>query len=755
MIASNLRLAALLPAVWCASVQAAGDEGIALRLERALSETVAAQSDGRPAYGFGARVEGRTEREVTLRGNAEIRKGGTVVRAERLTYYAQDDELVGVGQVRVTRQGNVFTGPELRLKIDANEGVFTAPSYLLPLYRGSGKAAELEFLGPERLALRDATFTTCRPEDPDWHLRARSIEIDQGKHEGVGRSAELYFKDRKIVGLPRFGFPLGDERRSGFLAPGFAFTTRTGPEFVVPYYWNIAPNRDLTLYPRFMQRRGLQLGGHFRDLEPTSVSDVRFELTPVDSLTNTSRSFWSVNHAYTDIAGWGGVLNMRGVSDDNYFVDFSRSILASADRVLPREVSAVRGFGDWTVMMRATTYQNILDARLAPPYERVPQLNALWSRRDVGGFDAESMFDATRFRRPLLDTAEGARLVAFPKLSYPILRPGWFFVPKLGLHMSSYSLDTNGAYPTTLNRTVPILSVDSGLVFERSTRVLGREVTQTLEPRLFYARSPYRDQSAFPVFDTAVADFSFAQLFSDNTFVGNDRVADVNQLTTAVVSRLIEPATGAESLRLAFGQRQYFSDQRVAIPGSAPRTDKRSDLLFAASASLDRANSLDAGLQYSMRDSLIPRLNLMWRHLPGDGRILNAGVRYLRNELGQLDASARWPLAAQWTALGRMNYSWLTERVDPATGSLVDAKPGIIEGVLGVEYLQDCWVSRFVMHRFVTAAGRSTSALFLQVELTGLGRVGSDPFDILRRNIPGYRLPTDRPAQPSRFFGYE
>lgn len=749
------RLTVLLTAVWCASVQAAGGEGVGLRLERALSESVAADGGERPVYGFGLRIDGRTEREVTLQGEAEVRKAGTVVRADRMTYYPQDDELVAVGAVRVTRQGNVFTGPELRLRLDANEGVFSSPSYALPLYRGRGRAAELEFLGPERMALRDATYTTCRPDDPDWFMRAASIEIDEAKHEGTGKSAELYFKDRKLLGLPRFGFPLGDERRSGFLAPGFAVTTRSGPEVVVPYYWNIAPNRDLTLYPRLMARRGLQIGGHFRDLEPTSASDVRFEYTPQDTLANTSRRLWSVNHTFTDLLGWGGAVKMRGVSDDNYFVDFSRSILSSAERVLPREVVAVRGFGEWTVLMRTSSYQNILDARLAPPYERLPQLNATWARREMGGFDAEAMFDATWFRRPLVASPEGARLVAFPKISYPIVRPGWFVIPKLGVHLSSYSLDSNGGLPTSLNRTVPTFSLDSGLVFERPARLLGRDVTQTLEPRLFYSRTPYRDQTAFPVFDTAAADFSFTQLFSENTFIGNDRIADVNQLTTAAVSRIIDPSTGAESLRLAFGQRQYFSDQRVAIPGTAARTDKRSDLLFAASAALDRFNSVDAGLQYSVRDSAIPRLNLMWRYLPGDGRILNAGVRYLRSELGQVDASWRWPMSPQWMALGRVNYSWLKERVDPSTGALVAARPGIIEGVLGLEYMQDCWVSRFVMHRFVTAAGRSTTALFVQLELTGLGRLGSDPFDILRRNIPGYRLPNDRPDQPSRFFGYE
>lgn len=755
MTPSHHRFIALLIAVWCVSAEAAGGGVMAMRLERSLNENLAEQGDARPTYGSGQRIEGRTDREVTLRGDAELRKAGTVVRAERLTYLPEDDELVAVGAVRVVRQGNVFTGPELRLKIDANEGFFASPSYSLPLYRGSGRAEELEFLGPDRIALRNATYTTCRPGDVDWFMRADSIEIDQARHEGTGRSAELYFKDRKLLGLPRFGFPLGDERRSGFLAPGFAFTTRTGPELVAPYYWNIAPNRDLTLYPRVMSRRGLQLGGHYRELQPTSSSDVRFEYTPTDALANSSRHLFSVNHTFTNLGGWGGLVNMRGVSDDNYFVDFSRSILSSSERVLPREALATRVFGDWTVMARATSFQSILDARLAPPYERMPQLNANWVRREVGGFDLESMFDATWFRRPLAGSPEGARLVAHPKLSFPVLRPGWFVIPKVGLHLSSYSLDSNGTQPTSLSRSVPTFSLDSGLVFERPARFFGRDLSQTLEPRLFYSRTPYRDQSAFPVFDTGIADFSFAQLFSDNTFIGNDRIADVNQLTTAAVSRLIEPSTGAESLRFAFGQRLYFSDQRVSIPGMAGRTDKRSDLLFAASAAIDRANSLDAGLQYSVRDSEVPRLNLVWRHLPGNGRILNAGVRFLRDELGQFDTSWRWPVSSQWTALGRVNYSWLKQRLDPATGVLADSKPGIIEGILGLEYLEDCWSSRFVMHRFVTAAGRSTTALFIQLELTGLGRLGSDPFDILRRNIPGYRLPNDRPELPSRFFGYE
>jgi LPS-assembly protein len=748
-------LAALLSACWCASVPAAGDPPLTLRLERSLSEVAADVSEGRPLYGRGDTLSGRPGRDITLEGDAELRRAGTAVRAGRLTYYVEDDEVVAVGNVRVTRQGNVFAGPELRLRIDAREGFFLSPTYELPLYRGRGRADSVEFQGPNRTVLANGSYTTCRPGQEDWLVSAETLVLDDAAQEGTGRSASIYFKNRRILAAPMFGFALGEGRRSGFLAPTYSLTSNNGFDVVAPYYWNIAPNRDFTLYPRLIARRGLQIGGHARYLEPTSNGDVRFEYNPSDTVTGDSRYFWSFDHRFTNLGGWAGAVLARGVSDDNYFVDYSRTILASSSRVLPREVLATRSVGNWTLLARATSYQSILDARNTPPYERLPQFVANHVRRDLMGFDSETTFDVAWFQQPLAGAPEGLRVVANPRVSYPVRRPGWFVVPKLNLHMSTYQLDSNAGNPTSLSRVVPVMSVDSGMVFERPTRFFGRDVTQTLEPRLYYAFAPYRDQDAIPVFDTGAADFNFAQLFSDNTFVGQDRIADVNQLTAALVSRMITPATGAESLRVALGQRFYFSSQRVSIPGQPPRTDEQSDILLAANAVLGRGLSMDGGLQYSIGDKEIPRFAMLWRYLPGDGRILNFGVRYLKNEIGSVDTSWRWPLADRWVGLGRINYSWLDRTIDPTTGQVIPAEPGVIEGVLGFEYNADCWTTRIVTQRFVTAQGSATTAFFIQLELNGLARIGSSPFDILRRNIPGYRLPTDRPATPSRFFGYE
>jgi LPS-assembly protein len=732
------------------------DAPLRLKLDPRLGEANAKVTESRPVFGTGDRLYGRTDRESTLEGDAELRRAGTVVRGERITYYPSDDEVVAVGDVRMVRQGNVFTGPQLLLKIDANEGYFDSPNYYLPLYKGRGKAERIDFLGPEQMAFRNATYTTCAADEPDWYVRTDTMNIDESKQEGTGRSANLVFKGTRILYTPWFSFPLGDERRSGFLAPTFSLVSKTGAEILLPYYWNIAPNRDFTLYPRLMARRGIQFGGWYRYLEPGSFGEAKFEYTPNDAAAGTSRYLWSALNTTTNFKGWSGGWNLKGVSDDNYFIDFSRSLLASAELSLPRDAWATRGFGDWVVSVHATRYQNILDARAAPPYERLPQVTGTYTKLDLAGFEFVSVLDATSFSRPLIVSPEGVRLVANPTLAYPVITPGWFIKPKIGLHLSSYQLSRNDpGLPTSIDRSVPTFSIDGGLFFERSTTFFGRDVTQTLEPRLFYVRTPFRDQTSIPVFDTAVADFNFAQLFSENTFIGNDRIADLNQLTTALVSRVINPDSGAESLRMAVGQRLYFSDQIVTIPGVPNRTDKRSDLLLAASGAIRPGMTFDGGLQYSLADGSLPRVDLAWRYLAPDGRIMNAGIRYLRDELAQVDTSWRLPIARRWTSLGRINYSFLKQIIDATTGLLVDAKPGVVEGLLGVEYREDCWTARVVLQRFVTAAFTSTTALFLQLELTGLGRLGSNPFDILRRNIPGYQLPNDRPQLPSQFFGYE
>jgi len=735
-----------------------GDPPLRLRLAPQLDLRPRSSEEEATSFGRADRMSSRQTPEgavTVLDGAAELRQAGTLLHADQIRYNQGTSEVEAIGNVTVDQVGTRIAGPRLKLKLDTDEGVFESPTYDLPTDGGRGHADRIEMKGRGKFLLSNATFSTCRPDNEDWRIEARRIDIDQGDSSGKATTASLVFQDRTILKAPALFFPIGDERKSGVLTPSLSITSRSGAEVQVPYYFNLAPNYDLTLSPRLSVRRGLQLGSQFRYLFRPMAGELIADYTPHDSDAGRSRYFYSATNTISRLGDWSGGWHLKGVSDDNYFVDYSRTLVDASERSLPRDVFLSRDFGQWNFLGRVLRYQNILEARLAPPYEKLPQFQLSTYRTDVHGFDVGLLNDVTWFSRPLRGSAEGMRGVFNPSIAYPIRRPAWFVTPKASLHASTYQLDVNPFGERTLSRVVPTWSLDSGVIMERDVHWQGRPAIQTLEPRLFYVYTPFRDQSQFPVFDSAANDFNFAQLFTENPFTGHDRIADSNQLTAALITRHIDGATGVERLRLALAQRFYFDSQEVTIPGQTSRTDRRSDLLLAASSELGGGHSFDSGIQYAIDDDRVPRVSASWRYWPGDRRLLNLGVRYQSHEYAQWNASWQWPLSARWSSLGKINYSFLQERNNPATGQLVDVRPGLVEGLLGFEYAEDCWAARFVVQRFVTAEGSDTTAFFLQFDLRGLGRLGADPFGILVRNIPGYRIPDNRPPPSSRFYGYE
>jgi LPS-assembly protein len=293
----------------------------------------------------------------------------------------------------------------------------------------------------------------------------------------------------------------------------------------------------------------------------------------------------------------------------------------------------------------------------------------------------------------------------------------------------------------TPTRSMPILSLESGLVFDREISWFGRSSQQTLEPRLFYAYIPFRDQSGLPNFDSALAELNYAQLFTENIYSGYDRIAEANQLTLAIGTRVIDDETGAERLRAAIGQRYYFSPQRVTLPGETPRTGDATDLLGAVSAQLGPYWAIDLAAQYSTEESQIVRATAGARWQPRRASVLSAYYRYRVDDINQIDIAGQWPLSERWYAIGRYNYSFKDSQV--------------IDVLAGFEYKQDCWLLRFAVQRFTTSTESRTTNFYLQLELTGLTNVGTNLVNQLQRNIPGYQMLNPLPRQPGRFDHYE
>ena len=725
-----------------AQAPAAVDPPLVLRIERALGGGRAAGAPTGATYARAQRIAGEVDERIVLEGDAEVRRGGTVLRGDRIEYSVPQDEVTVSGQARVFREGAFVSGPSLVFKLDAQTGSMPDASFSYAQQNGRGRCALIEFLGEDRTRLTDATYTTCAPGDDSWWVKANRLEIDRAEEVAVGRGTSIHFLGVPIFASPYFQFPLGERRRSGLLTPSFGINTRLGAEGTLPFYWDIAPNRDATITPRIMQRRGLLLQNEFRYLEPTFRGTAQFDIIANDAVFGGTRQRASLRHEYVDPAGVVGGINYNRVSDDRYLADFSRTIVTASQAVLPQEAYVGFNRAYWNTALRVTrnqTLQNLLTP-VVKPYERRPQLTFNARNTDWRGLDLALAADATQFDHPSLES--GARVIVNPSVSYPWLAPGYFVVPKLQWHATAYALDAaarpQGARPT---RTLPIASLDTGLVFEREARWFGESMVQTLEPRLFYAYIPFRDQSRLPNFDGALADFNFAQLFTENLFVGGDRIGEANQTTAALVGRVLDPANGSERVRALIGQRFYFAPQRVTLPGGTERNSNASDILFALSGTPARSWITDIALQHSTELGQLVRAAAAVRWQPRPASALSVSYRYKIDDLQQIDVAGQWPLAPRWYGVGRANYS------------LRDAR--WVELLGGLEYKADCWVARVVMQRFVTTAQTATTTFFFQLQLNGLASIGTSPIEQLRRNIPGYQVVNPPPREPGRFDIYE
>ena len=689
-------------------------------------------------------IGGRPDRRLDLNRNVEITRGQSGITADTACYMRVEDEVTATGNVNMWRFGDRYKGDELQLNLETGKGYLLNPTYFLADSNGQGQADRIDFLGEQQAVVRNGTYSTCEGPDPDWYLKSSTLRLDSGRDVGTAGKTIIYFKDVPIIGTPAMSFSLSGQRRSGWLPPTVGFGSQGKAEVMVPYYVNIAPNRDLTLYPRMMFDRGFQMGATGRYLGSTYQGETHVEVLPDDRETNTTR--WRVDslHSQSIKPNWSYGWNLHGASDDEYPSDFSRTVAASAERQLLREVRTDYYGQFWSLTARAQNYQILQDPAAATnpslavprPYDRLPQINFRAARYDVAGFDWSIDAEATRFDHP--DLVGGNRAVVQGQVSYPIVRPGWFVTPKLMYNAAKYDLENKNlapGQPSKLSRTIPTVSLDSGMVFERKTTLFGGAATQTLEPRLFYVYTPYEDQDDIPLFDTGRAGFNYAQLFSENRYVGLDRVSDANQVTAALVSRFIQE-DGAERLRLAFGQRLYLEEPRVRIPGEEQHKS-RSDLLLAASGTISESWTFDSGVQYDANGSSLYSSNVGVQWRPGKMKVLNAEYRYQRDSFRNIDLSAQWPIGRRWYGVGRVSYALRSygvgQEVNPATGGK------LIESLIGLEYKADCWVFRMGAQRFVTAAQETSTPIFFQLELNGLSRLGlGNPLESFNKSIPGY-----------------
>ncbi|HLA74061.1 MAG TPA: LPS assembly protein LptD [Steroidobacteraceae bacterium] len=662
---------------------------------------------------------------VVASGNVVMRQGDRKIRTDHIEYDAQTSKAKLEGGIE-------YTDPQLIVR--GNSGTysptlgtsFEGTEFELPERNARGAARSMQVDANNKVTLDEVSFTTCPVEDLAWQMKAKRIELDTRERVGTGRGAQVRFKGVPIIYLPYISFPIGPQRKSGFLFPDIGASSRSGPQVVVPYYWNIRPNFDFTAEPVYYSRRGLDLAGETRFLTARQRGTLSWNYLPSDDLAGIDRHRVQLAHVAELPGEWRFRIDATDVSDSDYFEDFAQGPEGTSVAFAERLAEATYRDEHLNVRAQLQQFQTIDDELpdVDRPYARTPRVLASgdWDAGLGGieyGFDAEYV----NFDRNIGVT--GWRLDVAPRMGFDWSAPGFFVRPSAGYRYTQYDLKNQApGTDDSPTRSLPFATLDAGLVFERQTGSHGQR-RLTLEPRALYLYTPFREQSELPLFDTGLPDLNLVELYRTNRYVGADRVNDANQVAFGLTSRVFNAKSGAQYLAVSVGQAYYFEKPRVVLPDEPPATRDTSDFIAQMSLTAYKNWNLEAGIQWNPEDTRSERSQFRLQYRPDGDHVVNLAYRTQRDRLEQADVSTAWSIGNRWNAFGRVVYS------------LRDSET--LDRFAGFEFKACCYRLRAVARRFISSrTGEQDTGFYIQLELNGLASVGIPVDAFLERTIRGY-----------------
>ncbi len=679
--------------------------------------------------------------QARLAGDVHVTRGDQRLAAPEIVLDRQKNIVHAPGGLQAGTPALGVQAGAGDMNLDTDTADLRDARYYLPQRNAQGSAGRVvDRRQDQKTDLDEATYSTCQRDAEVWRVRATEMHLDHAAGRGEAWHAKIDIEGVPVLYLPYLSFPLNNDRQSGFLAPKLGFDSASGLDLAVPYYWNIAPNYDATITPRYIAERGLLLGTEFRFLTGDAKGITSFEFLPNDR-DRDGRDRGSFHFFGSGRYGpFSSALLYDWASDDNYFRDLGNGLDITDTDYLERRLDTyvANPFGNLLIRFRGYQTLNGEDFTRPKQYAQLPQV-AFWNTWIVPNqVSYELHSEATRFTHP--DQVEGSRFFIEPALSLPLQTTWGFLTPRLALNATAYQLDYRHDQPDDYRdsptRVAPVASLDTGLIFDRPLTISGTGFTQTLEPRLYYLRVPYRRQTDIPLFDTTTYSESYDWLFYDNRFAGIDRLGDANQLTTAISSRLLGASDGVERLRVSVGQIQYFSDRKVQLGADSPTLTNNSDLVAEATLRLDQNWYARAATLWDTTESGSRRTAYDLRYHDADGRILNVAYRYAngvpdpitgQTSLEQIDLAGHWPINPRWRVFGRYNYSLLYSHTT--------------DTFAGFEYGDCCWAVRLLgrQYREYPQDAETKNAVMLEIELKGLTSVGASIDRFLDKSIIGYQ----------------
>ncbi|PID66230.1 MAG: hypothetical protein CR975_03920 [Gammaproteobacteria bacterium] len=667
---------------------------------------------------------------VNLQGSVVAKRGQEVFYTEKVDYQRQKQQLITKAEMTYGRPDFALRSKGADYSLINQLGMFDNVEYYVKKQKANGRAATLKVNRKDQIEeLTGATYTTCNRLNPNWFLQAKKLHLNHKADIGTAKHVTFRIADVPVMYLPYFSFPLSNKRKTGFLIPRAGSNSSRGIELTIPFYINIASNQDATIYPRLMSKRGLMLGAEYRYLLPYLDGIVSGSYLPKDMKDKTKRWAFKTKHTYQPNKQSTVQTLYQRVSDTSYVKDFIGNLDLSDDKFLPSYVKAkYRLTPNYTIDAEAKHYQLVDDdyKEADRPYDILPRVSGRGSWPLGNGLSISSDTEVINFDKDKL--VSGVRFDEKVKLTYDVANSYSFVKPSAAYRFTSYSLrDQAKTKPDSIQRSIPTFSLDTGLYFDRQTTWLGRDVAQSLEPRLFYLYTPYENQADIPDFDTADISSSYGAMFLDNRFSGKDRIGDANQLTTAVSTTFTDNDSGQELAKFSVGQIQYFQDRKVSLNRSVADAS-RSNVIAEARARLTD-NIKVRGLLHRNIDTHNTEKSIFGlTYQPATDQSINLSHLYDEDNYKQIDFSGVWRLNDAWRGFWRWHYSAEYNKS--------------IDTLAGVEYAECCWAVRLLARRkrdSVTSKEKPNNSVYLEFVLNGLGNLGNSVGSTLEEVIPNYR----------------
>lgn len=727
---------------------------------------------------------------VIMSGDVQLTQGYRSLNADKAVFNQATRQAEISGNIQIREPGLLLHADKANMDIDSGDATLENAEFVLYESRIRGTAESLQKFGSNIIVLDGSRFTSCEPDSNLWSVAGAEVKINQEKRYGTAKHMRVNIKDIPVLYSPYLRFPVGKDRLTGFLFPSVSFDSDTGIEdFSAPFYWNIAPNYDMTITPRYVDRHGYGVSTEFRHMSEqfdtilsgafladdrgnySARDQERIEEGLREDYTGQDRWIYSINQIGGRGQRWSTEIDYTEISDIDYLRDFNRSGIDSNRQAnIGKLATANYRTDNWLLTAKAQEYRVLVEESQIP-YRELPRLNAdgnyRWDDWLVELNNEYVNFDINSFYS--LDTSNtiiGERLRTDYGVTWDKEYAWGFFKPGVAVKSLHYQLDSGALIDTAEDApslVVPQGSLDMGLYFERDTRLFSNSFTQTLEPRAFYFYSDYEDHSELYAltannryinFDTSELTFTYNQLFRDSRFSGGDRIDDANQIAIGLSSALISSATGIERLRMSIGQIYYQQDRRIAVAENAGTDDRysRRDSEVAGQIKGQIGDSLrfSSDVAYDHKNSHVASASAGVNYIDDAYRIFNLAYRYTRNPqvtnpsnpvpvlestLDQLDASVIWPVSDQWSLIARGNYDF-TYNLE-------------LDTFAGLEYNDCCYRIRLLGRRWLNFDYNSNflqtatsddydQGFFVDIQLKGLGSISERIGNLLDKAIIGY-----------------